>query len=77
MVRWADGTTNNLLQDSIQPEWEAQGKYGDRITFLGGFDIDKICRMSEKEVCDHTRFMIEKCAPGGGWVFGTGNTVAN
>ncbi|MFC1537335.1 uroporphyrinogen decarboxylase family protein [Gemmatimonadota bacterium] len=65
------------FEDVIQPVWEAKQKYGDRIALLGGFDMDKICRMSEEEVRAHTRFMIENCAPGGGWTLGTGNTVAN
>ncbi len=65
------------FEDVIEPVWEAKERYGDRITLLGGFDMDKICRMSEEEVRAHTRFLIEKCAPGGGWALGTGNSVAN
>ena len=65
------------FEDSIQPVWEAKERYGDRIAVLGGFDMDKICRLSEPEVREHTRFLIEKCAPGGGWALGTGNSVAN
>jgi len=44
---------------------------------LGGFDVDKISRMTEQQVREHTRFLISKCAPGGGWALGTGNSVAN
>ena len=65
------------FEDSIEPVWEAKQKWGDRITVLGGFDMDKISRMSEQEVRRHTRFLIEECAPGGGWALGTGNSVAN
>jgi len=65
------------FEDSIQPVWEAKERYGDRIAVLGGFDMDKVCRMSEPEVREHTRVLIEKCAPGGGWALGTGNSVAN
>ena len=65
------------FEDSIQPVWEAKEKYGDRIAVLGGFDMDKLCRMKEEEVRAHTRFLIEKCAHGGGWALGTGNSVAN
>jgi len=65
------------FEDIIEPVWEAKKKYGDRIALLGGFDMDKISRMSEKEVREHTRFLIERCAPGGGWALGTGNSVAN
>ena len=65
------------FEDVIEPVWEAKEKYGDRISLMGGFDVDRICRMSEDEVRAHTRFMIERCAPGGGWALGTGNSVAN
>ena len=65
------------FEDSIQPVWEAKEMYGDRLALLGGFDMDKMSRMSEAEVQAHTRFLIEKCAPGGGWALGTGNSVAN
>ena len=65
------------FEDAIQPVWEAKAQYGDRIALLGGFDMDKICRMSEEQVRAHTRLLIERCAPGGGWALGTGNSVAN
>jgi uroporphyrinogen decarboxylase len=65
------------FEDAIEPIWEAKQKYGDDIAVIGGFDMDKICRMSEQEVRAHTRFLIEECAPGGGWALGTGNSVAN
>jgi uroporphyrinogen decarboxylase len=65
------------FEDVIEPVWQIKERYGDRITLLGGFDMDKICRMSLPEVRAHTRALIEKTAPGGGWALGTGNTVAN
>ncbi len=65
------------FEDAIEPVWEIKRKYGDRIAILGGFDMDKICRMSEVEVRDHTRMLIDRCAKGGGWTLGTGNSVAN
>jgi uroporphyrinogen decarboxylase len=65
------------FEDTIEPVWETKKKYGKHIALLGGFDMDKISRISEEEVRAHTRFLIEKCAPGGGWALGTGNSVAN
>ena len=63
------------FEDEIEPVWEAKQRYGDRIALLGGFDMNKLCLMSEGEVRQHTRFLIEKCSPGGGWALGTGNSV--
>jgi uroporphyrinogen decarboxylase len=65
------------FEDGIEPVWEAKKKYGDRIALLGGFDMDKLCRLTQKEVKSHTRFLIEKCQPGGGWALGSGNSIAN
>lgn len=63
------------FEDGIEPVWEAKKKYGDRIALLGGFDLDKLARMSQDEVRKHTRFMIGSCAQDGGWAMGTGNSV--
>lgn len=65
------------FEDGIQPVWEAKAAYGDRISLLGGFDVDRIARASVDEVRRHTRFLIERCWPGGGWALGTGNSVCN
>ena len=65
------------FEDAIEPVWEQKRGYGDRIALLGGFDMDKLCRMAEDEVRAHTRLLLERTAPGGGWALGTGNSVAN
>ena len=65
------------FEDAIEPVWVAKERYGDRIALLGGFDMDKISRMTPQQVREHTRFLIDKCAPGGGYALGTGNSVAN
>jgi uroporphyrinogen decarboxylase len=64
------------FEDAIEPVWEAKKRYGDRIALLGGFDVDKLCRMRPAEIRSHTDFLIEKCAGNGGWACGTGNSVA-
>ncbi len=65
------------FEDQIEPVWEAKRRWGDRITVLGGFDMDKIARFSPDQVRRHTRELMQRCAPGGGWALGTGNSVAN
>ena len=72
--RW---DAKHSYEDAILPAWEMKATHGDRIAVLGGFDLDKICRMTEPEVRNHTRFLIDNCAAGGGWALGTGNSVAN
>ena len=65
------------FEDVIEPVWEVKQRYGDRIALLGGFDVDKIARMTPSQVREHTRFLIKNCASGGGWALGTGNSVAD
>ncbi len=65
------------FEDNIEPVWEAKRKVGDRIALLGGFDVDKLCRMTTDEVRSRTRFLIERCNGRGGWALGTGNSVPN
>ena len=35
----------------------------------------KLPSMSEVQVRAHTRLLIERCAPGGGWALGSGNSI--
>jgi uroporphyrinogen decarboxylase len=65
------------FEDNILSVWQAKQKFGDRIALLGGFDMDKICKMSTNEVREHTRMLIENCFAEGGWALGTGNSVAD
>ena len=64
-------------EDVILPVTEAKKKYGNRIAILGGVDVDFLARRSEDEIRKYVRNILEKCAPGGGYALGTGNTVAN
>ncbi len=64
------------FEDTITPVWDIKAKYGKRIALLGGFDMVKICRMNPAEIRKHTRYILDRCAPGGGYFFGTGNSVA-
>ncbi len=65
------------FEDGITPVWEAKERWGDRIALLGGFDMHKISTMNEQQVREHTRLLIDRCAPGGGWAPRTGTSVAN
>lgn len=65
------------FEDVIEPVWDFKKQYGGRISALGGFDMDKLTRMNVAEARKHARFLIDSCAPGGGYAMGTGNSVAN
>ena len=65
------------FEDTYLPVAEAKRTYGDRISILGGVDVDMLCRSSEEEVRAYTRRVLEECMPDGGYALGTGNSVAN
>ncbi len=65
------------FEDKILPVEECYALWGDRISIIGGLDMDILSRGSEEEVRARTREILEACAPGGGYCMGSGNSVAN
>jgi uroporphyrinogen decarboxylase len=65
------------FEDVIEPVTEAYEKNGDRIAMLGGIDVDFLCRANERQVRERVRRTLAQCMPGGGYVLGSGNSVAN
>ncbi|MFA5863941.1 MAG: uroporphyrinogen decarboxylase family protein [Phycisphaerae bacterium] len=63
-------------EDAILPVTEAKKKYGDRIAVLGGFDVDRLCRGTEEEVREYTRFLVYNLGRTGGYALGSGNSIA-
>ena len=65
------------FEDVIMPVGEFKRRYGDRITPLGGLDVDVICRGSEQELRAYARKHIEECFGDGHWAMGTGNSLTD
>jgi uroporphyrinogen decarboxylase len=65
------------FEDKILPVEDWYSRWGDRISMIGGVDMDILSRGSEEEVRARTRQILEACAPGGGYCMGSGNTVAS
>jgi uroporphyrinogen decarboxylase len=65
------------FEDVITPVTEAKKLWGHRVCLIGGVDLDPLTRLSPEEVYRYTLGILEKCAPGGGYILGTGNSVAN
>jgi uroporphyrinogen decarboxylase len=66
------------FEDKILPVEEAYERWGDRVTILGGVDIDLLGRGTEEQVRVRTREILEVCGvKGAGYCLGTGNSVAN
>ena len=65
------------FEDTIENVILAKQRYGDRLTLLGGIDLDFLCRSSQQAVRTRVRATLDACLPGGGYCLGTGNSVAN
>lgn len=65
------------FEETILPVEKFKERYGDRVTPLGGLDVDLICRGTEEEIRAYTREKIEKCFYDGFWALGTGNSLTD
>ena len=63
------------FEDGIMPVTEAKRLYGDRICLLGGVDVDKLTRLAPDALRTYVRGIIERCAPGGRFAIGAGNSI--
>jgi uroporphyrinogen decarboxylase len=64
-------------EDTILDVRDAKALWGDRISILGGIDMDFLCRADEMAIRQRVRDTLEICHPSGGYCLGTGNSVAN
>jgi uroporphyrinogen decarboxylase len=65
------------FEDVIEPVESFAARYGDRIAVIGGVDVDLLTRGSEQQVRACTRKILERLAPTGGYVLGSGNSITN
>ena len=65
------------FEDVIEDVRQDKVRYGDRLSLLGGVDVDFLCRADESQIRQRVDDILERCLPGGGYFLGTGNTVAN
>ena len=63
------------FEDVIKPVTGIKKEYGDRLTLLGGMDVDLLARADEKAIRTKTREILDVCFPGGGYFMGSGNWV--
>jgi uroporphyrinogen decarboxylase len=65
------------FEDVIEPVTVAKRRWGDRLSLIGGIDVDFMCRADEAQVRRRVRETLDICQPGGGYCLGTGNSVTN
>ena len=65
------------FEEAVLPVTEVKKRWGDRLSLLGGVDVDFLARGSEEQVRRKTREILDVCQPGGGYFLGSGNWVTN
>jgi len=65
------------FEETILPVEQYKQQYGQRMTPLGGLDVDMICRGTPEQIRAYTRNKIEKCFGDGYWALGTGNSLTD
>jgi uroporphyrinogen decarboxylase len=64
-------------EDVIEPVEQFCARYGERISVIGGVDMDLLTRGSEEQIRARTRQILTSCAGTGGYILGSGNSLAN
>jgi len=77
LINYVGIDAKHSFEDVAYPVTEYKELFGDRIAILGGVDMDKLSRMPIDQFKDYVKGIIRKCAPGGGYALGCGNSVAN
>ncbi len=65
------------FEEVVLPVTEVKKLYGNRLSLLGGVDVDLLARSDEKTIRAKTREILDNCVPGGGYFLGAGNWVTN
>ena len=65
------------FEDNIEPVESVYARYHDRISILGGVDVNLFTNATEDEVRARVRQILDACGPGGGFAIGSGNSVTN
>jgi uroporphyrinogen decarboxylase len=65
------------FEDAIMPIYCVKERYEGKIAVLGGIDMNKLVQTSGAVLRKYVGCVIKKCAPGGAYALGSGNTIAN
>lgn len=55
--------------------FDVKEKYGDKVTIAGNVPIPMLVHSSRKEIADYVKELMKKCAPGGGYMISSGNSI--
>ena len=63
------------FEDVIMPVAKVKKLYCDRLSLLGGIDVDFLARADEMAIRKKTKEVLDQCFYGGGYCLGSGNWV--
>ena len=75
IIDWVGIDGWHSFQDIVFPITKAKEIYGDKVAVLGGVDLEAVCTYPAEKLESYCKKIIEKCKIGGGYAFGTGNSV--
>jgi len=66
------------FEDALDPHlFDLHREYGRDICLIGGIDVDFLCRADEAAIRRRVREYIDRMAPDGGYVLGSGNSITD
>ena len=64
------------FEDTLDPHLlNLHAQYGRDICLIGGIDVDFLCRADEAAIRGRVREYIDRMAPDGGYILGSGNSI--
>ncbi|MHA1291667.1 MAG: uroporphyrinogen decarboxylase family protein [Promethearchaeota archaeon] len=55
--------------------FEAKEKYGNKVCISGNVPVELLVHKTPKEISDYVKKLLKKCAPGGGYMLSSGNSI--
>ena len=77
LVDYVGIDAKHSFEDAIMPVAQMKSIWGDKVTILGGVDVDVLSRRDVPFVTDYVRSVMDDCLPGGNWALGSGNSIPN
>jgi uroporphyrinogen decarboxylase len=65
------------FEDKILPVTAFKERYGSRTGTIGGVDVGKLCTYTPDQLRSYVENIVDTCMPGGGYILGSGNSIAN
>ncbi len=77
LIEYVGIDAKHSFEEAVTPVVEAKKRWGNRIGIAGGIDVDFLSRATVSEIKEASKRAMDICSEGGGFLFGSGNTVTN